>query len=71
MNAFAWSLHKVVNYPYVYNEEVWALGDLAPGLHVCLIIKTFFSRFCRNRLPLRIHTCKFNCSSCTTCIVIG
>lgn len=42
MNAFAWSLHKVVNYPYVYNEEVWALGELAQGLHVCLIIKTFF-----------------------------
>lgn len=71
MNVFVWSLYKVVSYLYVYNEEVWVLGDLVLGLYVCLIIKIFFFRFCRNRFFLRIYICKFNCSLCIICIVIG
>lgn len=45
MNAFAWSLLKVVNYPYVYNEEVWALGDLAPGLHKDIFLYSLETAF--------------------------
>lgn len=46
MNAFAWSfILKVVNYPYVYNEEVWALGDLAPGLHKDIFLYSLETAF--------------------------